>query len=101
MSAERWIGVAQPVVGNSRGAQPGAPEAGCGGDPRLRFLGVRGCGELLGPRQGAERLVARVEDMARAHSVAFDVEREIGDETKRLPSPACFGGVAVAVAHRP
>ena len=53
--------VAPAVVGDARAAQPVAPEARGGGDPGLGLVDVLRAGELLGPRERAERALARLE----------------------------------------
>ena len=94
-------GVAPPVVGDARLVQPVPPETDRRVDPPRCVVVVRRGRELLGPRQRAVRLVARLEDVPRTHAVAFDPEREIRHEPHRLTRTARVRRMPVAVHERP
>ena len=47
--------IAPAVVGHARAAQPAAPEARGGRQPRVGVIDVLGCGQLLGPGRASSR----------------------------------------------
>ncbi len=60
-----------------------------------------GAGQALGPRQGAVRLVTRLQDVPCPHAAALDSEREIGSEADRLSGSRRVGHMPIAVDQRP
>ena len=57
--------------------------------------------ELLCPRQRAEDLLALLQRVPRADTLALDAERHVGHESDRQVAAGRVGGVALAVGERP
>ena len=95
--------IAPAVVGDPRPAEPAAPEPRRRREPRLGLVDVLRGRELLGPRQRAERAVARFQHVAAAHPVALDPECEVRLEAdgRGLPGHARVCRMAAAVDERP
>src|SRR5438270_13148895 len=65
------------------------------------FLGCRRAGAVARPRQRADRLLAVLEQVARARTAAFDSEREVCLETEARVAAARVGRVASTVDEAP
>ncbi len=93
--------LAEAVIGLPPPGEPAAPEAAGGGETGVRVVDVLGRREPVLPRQRAERLLALREDVARAHPVGLDAERQVGAQPHGHSGPGGVGRMAVVADHRP
>ena len=93
--------LAKAMIRDARAIDPGAPEPRRRLEARGRLVDVGRGGELLGPRQRAERTLAFVELVARAHTAALDAQQQVGRQPDRLAGAGRVGVVAVVADQCP
>ena len=89
------------MVRDPGASQPGSPEPPGGGDPGRGVVDVDRAFQPFGPREGAERLVTRLQHVSSPDAAALDAEREIGLEADRLAGAGRVRRVAAAVDEDP
>ena len=92
---------APTMVGDARPAEPGAPEPDGRRDPGLGVVDVARGLQFVGPRQGAVRAVAGVQDVTGSHAVALDAQRQVRPQPEHLIAARGVGDPVVPVPEAP
>ena len=99
--ADRCTGSRQRWSGMRRSAEPARQKRTVAASRASASSTSSGRGQTLGPRQGAVRLVTRLEDVPCPHAAALDPESEVRSQADRLSGARRVGDVPVAVDQRP
>ena len=89
------------MVRDPRPGEPGAPEPHGRRDPGLGVVDVARGLQLVGPRQGAERAVAGVQDVTGPHALALDAQRQVRPQPEHLIAARGVGDPVVPVPEAP
>ena len=89
------------MVRDPRAGEPGPPEPNGRRDPGLGVVDVARGLQLVGPRHGAVRAIAGVQDVTGPHAIALDAQRQVRPEPEHLIAARGVGDPVVPVREAP